>query len=164
MEFLANAKNMHSKKPNFEYGFRPNYYYSRAIGLWPFTIVHDANETIQNSHVCSIDVVWFLASICLYLISAFYVYGDMIYEEDFESVKSYTYFIFHLFLIVTLLSGACGIVLDMFNRRKLVNVLQKFIAFDNEVRFFFISLLFILVLIWFNPWNIDEEIRSSFQL
>lgn len=40
---------------------------------------------------------------------------------------------------VLLLFGAVSIVLDLFNRNSLVNILDKFIIFDSEVGLIFFS-------------------------
>lgn len=136
MEILTGARNLQLKKLNFRYGFQSNYQYSRAVGLWPFQITHNAMESNEKTRVRLVDILWFCASICLYLTATFYTFDNMQFARD-SSAKSYFLFICYIFQIATLGFGAFAIVLDMFNRNKLANILEQFTAFDNEVEFIF---------------------------
>lgn len=44
-----------SKKIDFAYNFRPNYYISRVFGLMPFTIAYDLNGDIQGAKFTKFD-------------------------------------------------------------------------------------------------------------
>lgn len=134
--------NVRSVQPkSFEYGFRPIYYFSRVAGLWPFQIVRNSNGSIEKARVRLIDMLWFFTSIFVYLTALFYVYKNM--EQLQVSNASYiSLSILFMFQTMCLLFGACGIVLDMYNRKKLINILDKFNAFDCKVECVF--LLFFL--------------------
>lgn len=66
-----------SKKINFAYSLLPIYYFSRAIGLLPFSIIRDANGKVQKTRVSAFDFFWFVTSICLYLFLASFCYRTM---------------------------------------------------------------------------------------
>lgn len=108
-----------------KHSFQLVYYFSRFAGLWPFTIAYDSNGSIKGARVHLFDILWFLVSISLYFESLYYAFDDMN-----SSHKSVTMYISHL---PSLLFGPVGIVLNMFNRRSLANILNQFIIFDNKV-------------------------------
>lgn len=139
MQIAVIMKNIRPK--SFEYGFQPIYYFSRVIGLWPFTIVRDSNGSIEKTRVRFVDAFWFFISIFAYLTAAFYAYKD-IKSLQVSNTETTNFSIFFIFQIMCLLFGACGVVLDMCNRTKLVNILEKFTAFDNEVGFSIYSISF----------------------
>lgn len=118
---------------NFEYGFRPIYYFSRAVGLWPFSICHNSTGAVQSARIRRFDGVWFLVSMCFHMLALFYYYRNMVDLEDSNKTILTFSILYSLFQTKALLIGAVGIILDMRNRHKLVNLLGKFIIFDNEV-------------------------------
>lgn len=128
METLTDARN----ELNFQYSFRPIYYYSRVVGLWPFTIVHDSNGSIEKTRVRFVDALYLFISICSYLMAIFFTFTKLK-----PNAASYVHFIFFIFQTTSLLLGVCAVVLDMFNRNKLANILKMLTAFDNEVGCFF---------------------------
>lgn len=130
MNTLADTKNIQLQKLNFEYAFRPAYYFSRFAGLWSFSIIHDSNWSIQRTRIGLSDVLWSISMICLNLTLAFLTYKRL--KEGDE--KSDTRLVMlHIFRMAFLLIGVLEILLDMINRNKLVDILQKFNGFDNEV-------------------------------
>lgn len=46
------------KKENFEYCFRPIYYFSRAYGQIPFTITYYKNGAIDGVKIYKRDYIW----------------------------------------------------------------------------------------------------------
>lgn len=135
MESFNNASAGRPKK--VQHGFQPVYYFSRFIGLWPFTIAHNSNGSKKEARVHLIDGFWFLISICLYLTAIFYIYKrimDLRTSDDnpYVLVNSITN-------TVLLLFRAVSIVLDLFNRNSLVNILDKFIIFDSGEGLIFFS-------------------------
>lgn len=141
MKSLENTSKVLPKQ--FEHSFKPVYYFSRCIGLWPFTIAYNSNGSIKEARVHLLDSLWFLISICLYLTALFFYYEDLM--QSFNLKKSY-YFSDLLFLISQippLLFGSVAIVLNMFNRNRLINVLKDFITFDTEVMLFLLNKLFL---------------------
>lgn len=133
MDTSVYIKNAQSKQLNFEHGFRPIYHFSWAVGLWPFSIRHNSRGTIQNARISRLDGVWFLISMCFHLSAIFYCYKNMVDLEDSNKTILTFSILYNLFQIKSLLIGAVGIILDMVNRHRLVNILGKFITFDNEV-------------------------------
>lgn len=135
MKFFAKFRVKRSKKFNFEYGVRPIYYFLRLMGLWPFSIVHGLNGSIQETKVRFIDVVWFLISIALYLAAAF---------STFERIKQIPYpnLMITIFnYIAQTLGLACGalhIAMDLCSRKRIGSFLDMFRTFDNEVCVLFI--------------------------
>lgn len=137
MEALPDIQDDQSNNLTFKDGFQSNYQYSRAVGLWPFQIVHNADESNEKTRVRLVDILWFFVSIALYLTATFYSFDDIKYVPG-SSAQSYALFIYYIYQITSLIFGAISIVLDMLNRKKLVNILEKFTAFDDEVRLMFV--------------------------
>lgn len=135
MEFLAKSRNKRSKKINFEYGVRPIYYLSRCMGLWPFSIVYGLNGSIQKTQVRSIDAIWFLMSITLYLTATF---------TTFERIRQIPYSNMMIMIfnyIIQTMWLACSsliIAMDLCNRNRIFKILEMFTTFDNEVCVFLI--------------------------
>lgn len=117
---------------NLRHGFQPIYYFSRSIGLWPFTITYNSNGSVKEARVHLFDSFWFLISISLYLTAIFYI------NKRIEAKDESTYLFVNSISNILLHSvGAIGIVLDMYNRKSLVNILEKFSIFDREVGLIF---------------------------
>lgn len=124
----------HGQKYDFVYSNWPTYFFSRAVGLMPFSIVLSSNGRIQRARVGMYDLIWFVISVSWYILLAFVSYLDLkLPQNPNES------FILklgdHLLLIYGLCHGAFMILMDMYNRRKIVELAQKCFAFDREVSF-----------------------------
>lgn len=119
-----------------QHSFRSVYYFSRCVGLWPFTITYNSNGSIKGARVHLLDGLWLLVSMCLYWIALFYTVDDMINAQGSDEIIRFSDMIFHLSQIVVVLFGPVCIVLDLFNRNSLIHILEKFIIFDNQVRIF----------------------------
>lgn len=135
MESSTVIQNEQSKVLTFKDGFHPNYQYARAVGLWPFQIIHNTIESNEKTRVRLIDILWFFVSIAVYLTATYYSIDDIKYTED-GSAKSYVVIIYYIFQITALVSGAFSIILDMLNRNLLLKILEKFTTFDHEVGLF----------------------------
>lgn len=101
---LFNTRNVQSK-----HGFKPIYYFSRALGLWPFTI--DSNGSIKKAHVRLVDILWFSMSICLYLLAAYQTYNEYRTDNDFKRLRNaefISFSMYNVFEIVSLLLSACA--------------------------------------------------------
>lgn len=127
------AKENRVEKRNFGYSFLPIYYFSRVFGLMPYSIVYNARGEIQKSQVRMIDGLWFIISICIYVLVAFTNYLNVKLPEEMTTVSVALYFGHYMLLIEGLLVSAITIGLDMYNRHKLVVILKSFISFDKEV-------------------------------
>lgn len=123
------SKKIRSNELNFAYSFRPTYYFSRVFGLMPFSIISESNGEVQ-SRVTAFDAVWFIISMCLYLAIACISYNERLRRAKVLSVSTIGY---KIHLIFTLVFGAISIGFDMYNRFKLVDILNKFTRFDREV-------------------------------
>lgn len=121
-----------AEQKNVQHAFQPIYYFSRCAGLWPFTIEYDASGSIKRAPVHSFDCLWFLISICVYLTALFYAYQDLRNQVESGSHIFYT-LVFNINNMPPLLFGAVSIVLDMLQRNKLINILNKFAIFDKDV-------------------------------
>lgn len=137
MSFLENTSKSTSK--SVQYGFRPIYFYSRCAGLWPFTITYHSNGSIKNAQIRIFDCLWFLISICLYLTALISSYDYMKDSEASKEKNFFTNLMFYINQIPPLLFGPVCIVLDMLNRNRLINILNKFTIFDKEVSEFLFS-------------------------
>lgn len=130
MDISSDTNNVQSRSLNFECAFRAVLYFSRAVGMWPFSIVRDPDGSIQKCRVRPIDVLWFLSSICFYLMAAYHDYTIIKLPNGRNET---IFFIYSMLQMMSLSFGACAIGLDMINRNQLVNILEKFNTFDNRV-------------------------------
>lgn len=129
---VPTKKVSNANKPNFSYSIRPMYYFSRAFGLFPFTMIYDTNGDVQGAHVTLFDILWFFISIFLYLLMAFYCYMNM----DLPQNPNDSYILNlgdYALLIVGLIYGAIIILLDMFNRFGFIDLVKNITTFDKEV-------------------------------
>ena len=117
----------------FQLEFQSVYFFSRCIGLWPFTIIYHSDGSIKGARIHLFDKLWFLISICLYLTALYYAFLNM--KNQTAKNGHISSFIFYLTQIPVLLFSCVSIILDMINRNKLVNTLKKFNIFDSEVCF-----------------------------
>ena len=122
------------KVPHFADTFRPMYYFSRFCGQLPFSIVQSEHNENVKPRVSKFDVLWFAISLCLYGVVTWRTCNTPI--DAFNTNKTeYVLIIGNSLLhIVTMMFGIVKLMMDMYNRYKLVNVLNKFTQFDQEVR------------------------------
>lgn len=130
---VVNINKFQSQQLNFEHGFRPIYHFSRAVGLWPFSICRNSNGTIQSAHISRLNGAWFSISIGFHLLAMCYSYKNMVDLEDSNKTILTFLILYSLFQTKSFLVGAVGIIMDMHNRNKLANLLGSFIIFDSEV-------------------------------
>ena len=166
MDALVNEDSFLWKHSNFEHGFRPAYYFSRFAGLWPFSIIHHSNRPILRARIGFFDGLWFILSICLKLTLAFYAY-EILKTGREKHTNRIIFIVDNMCDISCCLFGVIATVLDMINRNKLVDILQKFNAFDDEVRFLYTIFFFNSnwIYIWHFSWKkTDIKNGHSFQL
>lgn len=122
-----------SGKFNYLYSFRPIYYFSRAFGFMPFSIISDTNGTIQGPAIRSFDIFWFIVWILLYFSSAFVSFRNGQFPKNSNTTES-VILIGADYVILTsgLIFGALIIIMDMCNRFKLVGILKNINTFDEE--------------------------------
>lgn len=119
-------------KLNFEYCIRPIYYMSRLCGLLPFSIARNSNGEIQAPRVKIFDFLFFTLSIIWYLFLTCNSFHDIQYWPNLNKSQVLTVSNYSL-LIMGLIFGGLTITMDMFNRSRLVDILKKFIKFDQNV-------------------------------
>lgn len=118
---------------NFAYSFRPVYYVSRAFGLMPYTIIYDTNGEPIKPKITARDSLWMTISVFIYLTLGYSAYQNMALPEN-RSTTSYILILGDsVLLILSLVFGGQLIIMDFFNRFKLVDVVKKITAFDVEV-------------------------------
>lgn len=118
---------------NFLHSFGPVYYYSRLFGLMPFTIDCDASHGIPKPHIDIFDGIWFLLSILIYITMAIIAYNDMKLPQDSDTASFILILGDYVLLILGLIYSALIIIFDMYNRFRLIEILNKFITFDRDV-------------------------------
>lgn len=120
------------RKFDFYHAFMPLYTFSRLFGYMPFSIVRSLNGNILTSKVTVLDLIWFFIAIVWYFLLAAIATKNLRLPQDPN--ESLTINVGdHLLLIVGLLLGIFSIIMDMFNRNKLVKIVQNFNTFDDEV-------------------------------
>lgn len=134
-------KNIPSKKITFSYSLLPIYYFSRIFGLLPFTIVYDTNGDVHEARITYFDVLWFIISVCLYLLLALFSYKHIQVPEG-PNVSQILVLGDCALLIAGLLYGAVIIVFDLYNRFKLIDIMKKFTTFDMEVGQIYFQMIF----------------------
>lgn len=120
------------KNINFCYNVRPIHIYSRVFGLIPYSVVQSKNGDTYEARVSVFDFVWFIISICLYLLLGFaYVQTIAVPTNPDES---YILAVGDGILIsMGVFSGAIMVAMDMLNRFKTVDIIKKFSIFDKKV-------------------------------
>lgn len=142
------TKKVESVRPvklNFEYCIRPIYYISRVCGLLPFSVTRNLNRDIEAPRMNTFDRLFFTLSICWYL---FLTYTSFCHIQHWQSLN-----ISHVLtignyslLMIGLIFGVLTITMDMLNRNRLVDILKKFIIFDQNVIFKCYSFVIISIL------------------
>lgn len=121
---------------NNQHAFQLLYYSSHLFGLWPFTITFHSNGSIEGVRVRLYDCFRFFTVICLHLTPLHNVYVEAKSINVRYKGGFFRYFIYFLNYIPTIAFGIVSIVINMLNRKRLVNVLMNFNKFDTEVRLF----------------------------
>lgn len=125
---------LNSKKYNFFHSYRPVYYFARTFGFMPFTIVCDPNGTVHRPVIRWFDIFWFIISICVYLLAAFLSFKNASFSRNSDHAESVILLSADFFLVFSKVTfGVLFIVMDMFNRFKLVGILKNINTFDMEV-------------------------------
>lgn len=135
-----------NRKLNFEQVFRPIYYFSRFAGVWPFSIIRNSNGNDRMAHCGPYDVLWLIVVLCFNLALALNAY-EQLREEQAKHVVHIRFIVESIFEMGSFLFITIGIVLDLINRNRLVDILKKFNAFDHEVSsaLFFKDFLFLQI-------------------
>lgn len=120
------------KHLDFCYAITPLYTCSRLVGLMPFTIIRSPSGNGLAVKVTGRDLVWFITAILWYTVLALISTKNLRLPQDPN--ESLTINVGdHMIIISGLLMGSFSIVLDMFNRNRLINMAQKYEIFDKKV-------------------------------
>lgn len=119
-------------KNHFIQSISPIYYFSRSVGLMPFTIVHDKNEKVLAARVTVFDFAWFVISVCMHLGFLIFWCQNMDVSEN-ESGSHVLPIGEATALIIWLIYSVFCVAVDMYNRHRLVDIMRKFIVFDKDV-------------------------------
>lgn len=120
-------------KLNWSFAFRPIYYFLRVYGFMPFTIVYDSIGEAQKTKVTLRDILWFLVSLCVYLLA---FKGNSNWEETHTvlNVTPVIKFGGNILFGAETVFSIIGIIMDHYNKLKLIHMLQKFDQFDKKAR------------------------------
>lgn len=137
------VKSHQSKNITFFDGYRPIHYFSRVFGLMPFSIVYDSDGKAQRPKIYKRDFLWLMILIFVYS-TILYINSQNIKLVDDPNLNSSILVLGDKLLNVLIL--ICGILfmgINMCNRFKLVNILNNFATFDEEVnQFILCSIIF----------------------
>lgn len=135
MDASETSNNVSVKNLNFDHIFRPVYYFSRFAGLWPFSIIRNPNGIIHKARCGPYDILWLILVLCFNLALSLDAYEQLrtAQKEHEAHIRIVVESIFEIssFLFITI-----GIVLDVINKNRLVDISKKFTTFDYEVRYF----------------------------
>lgn len=132
MNNWAHASIVPLEKFNFHFAFRPTYYFSRCIGLWPFSVAHDSNKKIWKASVGFLDVLRSILMICLSSTLVFCAYEEIRTRQK-DHTNTIRFVVFMTFQLSSFSFITIGVVLDLINRNRLADILGKFNTFDHKV-------------------------------
>lgn len=141
------------KAANFYDHIKPVIIASRIFGFFPFIVRFGPNGNIEAAKIRLVDVIWFIVFLFINLTSSYFVLtASPNYASTAEStVLHLSDWFFDIYGVIVLL---ILVSLDMFNRNRLVNVLNDILMFDQKVRRTK-SLLFNVSKIKVKPLKID---------
>lgn len=132
-EVDVNEKNQ-SKVISFAEIFRPVYHLLRFCGQMPFSIVPSSHSGVLfQPRVDKRDAFWFFISMCLYTAIAWRTFVKLTAKLDENKIVCVLFTGNSLLHVMTMMFGIVKLISDMYNRHKLVNILNKFSQFDKEV-------------------------------
>lgn len=123
--------NINLKKLTFAHSLKPIYILSRIFGFMPFSIIFESNGAIQTARIRKIDFLWFITSIGIYLLSAYYflIYSMRKPIPNGRATLSYGT---RSIVIFRKCLNCLNIGIDMYNRFRLVEILKRINSFDEK--------------------------------
>lgn len=116
---------------NFFDCVRPVYRTGRLFGLLPFTLNYTSNGEIDSCSLRITDILWFLISVAICIIFSLLGYSALSPTQDIRTT------ILLLGGRLVLISGVSlagiSIIIDIFNRHRLVELVKAINLFDQEV-------------------------------
>lgn len=122
-----------SQQLTFPYSFRPIYYFSRVGGQMPFTIIYHTNSTIVGTKFFIRDFVWLAISLGIHIYFIHLAIESFKSYEKVDSADSILYFCNITIWFLSLPLGICTMIMDAYNRFKIIKILNRFTIFDKEV-------------------------------
>lgn len=114
-------------KNDFTKSLQPLYFFSRAFGRLPFSLVSNLNGEIQRAHIKIFDVIWFALSISVYLFLFIYYFKNISNTSNIlvlcNSIAAFALLGLHLITVL----------MDLYNRERFIDILKKFGNFDKAV-------------------------------
>lgn len=135
IDTLNPIEEIHEKIVHFTRVFRPIYIFAHIFGFMPFSIRHSDSQCDQFvPHVSKFDTLWLAISMCFYsamILNTFCGKNGLRHESNAQ--LNAIVLGNHLLRLMILFFGIFALIMDMCNRFKLVNILNDFTAFDQEV-------------------------------
>lgn len=122
-------------KPAIKFSFFDSvklvYRVGRLFGLLPFTLNYKLNGEIDSCRLRIIDILWFVITVALCMASSVLGYSALTPTQDNRT----TFLLFggRIVLIGGVSLAAISIVMDFFNRHRLVELVKSINSFDQEV-------------------------------
>lgn len=132
MRAISDRKETPKKAMNFYDSIKPAYIVSRIFGFLPFAVEHDSYGKTLKASVGIFDMLWFFGAITLDLGFVYFIMTyslKQMFKIDSPVLLEGCRAIAGLGLILTVLA----IVLDMINRKRIIQILGDFVAFDEQV-------------------------------
>lgn len=120
---------------NFSILFRPLYFVARIFGLLPFSIIYIETGDIQSSRVNKFDVLWFVLSFSAYSILLWFYQHKLLLSHVLLDKLGILTVCHDMATILKIILQIISIILDMYNRTQIIDILKQFANFDNEVTF-----------------------------
>lgn len=115
------------KKTTFSDCVYEIYRTSRVFGLLPFSLVFK-NHEIVGTRVSALDCIWFIVSLT--------IYANLIYFASFElpwQMPLLLHYEHYIQLTSGLIRIMLSIILDMYNRQRIAQIIVDLIDFDKMV-------------------------------
>lgn len=124
----------------------------------PYTIVFDSNDAIYRPAIRVFDILWFIIAIFVYssMIIINYVQTSNISFTSSKVLDCSS----QLILFLSIVFGLLVILIDILNRFKFVDILNKFIRIDEKVRPFVQFLDFAFRLSYFSILNFWTQLAK----
>lgn len=131
MALLVIVKTPNQKLTNFFDCVQPICVLARIYGLLSFSISYAPNGEIENCRLRVVNIFYAMLNITLCLVSSVLNFMHLIAPEN-EWGMIFLYGM-HFFLISATLLAAVSIALDIINRNRLIEMLQKINHADKQV-------------------------------
>lgn len=128
----AHARIVPLEKHDFHTAFRPIYYFSRYMGLWPFSVAHYSKKKIRRASVALVDIFRSISTISLSSTLVMCAYEEIRTQKKYH-MNTIRFVVFMAFQLSSFSFLTIGIVLDLINRNRLADILRKFNTFDRKV-------------------------------